>query len=172
MLRILAFAIVMATALPSAAEADARQEKITELVRVMGLRDAFDRQIEQSRAAYAEIGKKMVAQVLAEAGVTDPEKKARLEVIFQRYLERGASRSQWKAEDLVEIWSRHYGQDLSDDDLDQILAFYKSPVGQRELAASQAATTGYTAEVQARSQVDMQDALKQLAAELRQEMAK
>jgi hypothetical protein len=170
MLRALAFVLVIASATGLSAEDDVKQQKIAELVRTTKLQEMFEQQVVQSRAAYVELGKKMFAQILDDDGSADPSKKARLDGIFQRYLQHGLSL--WKAEDLVAIWSQHYGQDLGNDDLDQILAFYKSPIGQKAVAANQAASAAFTAEVTARSQARLREALQQLAADLREEMTK
>jgi hypothetical protein len=170
MLRALAFVLVIASATGLSAEDDVKQQKIAELVRTTKLQEMFEQQVVQSRAAYVELGKKMFAQILDDDGSADPSKKARLDGIFQRYLQRGLSL--WKAEDLVAIWSQHYGQDLGNDDLDQILAFYKSPIGQKAVAANQQATAAFTAELAARSQARLREALQQLAADLREEMTK
>ena len=80
--------------------------------------------------------------------------------------------ARWKAEDLAGIWSRHFVKDLSSDDLDQIIAFYTSPIGQKAVTANQEANAAYTAEVTAQSQAGIQEALKQLAAELEEEMSR
>ncbi|MFI5012624.1 MAG: DUF2059 domain-containing protein [Hyphomicrobiales bacterium] len=165
MLRALAFVLVMAFAAASPAADDVKQQKIAELIRTTKLQDMFEQQIAQSRASYLEFGKKILAQIQNESDVTDPAEKARLDAIFQRYLKRGTSL--WKAEDLVALWSQHYGQDLSSDDLDQILAFYKSPIGQKAVAASQAATAAFTNALAIQSQQRLREAIEQLAADLR-----
>jgi len=170
MLKALAFATLFGLVIPCAAQEDPKQRRIAELVRTIRMQDMFDEQLMQTRAAYSQLGKKLLEQILSESPDIDAEKRARLEGIFARYMEKGASR--WKAEELVAIWSRHYGENLSNDELDQIIAFYKSPIGQKDIDATRAATLAYTTEVTASAQARIQDAVKQLAAELREEMAR
>jgi hypothetical protein len=165
--RSLVFTLV--AAFPSAAADDAKQQKIAELVRVTRLQDNFERQIAQMRSSYLDFGKKIFSQIISESDA-DAEKKARLDAIFQRYVERGLSL--WKAEDLVALWASYFGKDLSIEDLDQIIAFYKSPIGQKEVAANEAAIGPFTAEMRARGQSSIREAIEQLAAELKEEASK
>jgi len=168
--RALAFVLALVFATPLSAADDARQQKIAELMRTIKLQDMLEQQIAQSRASYVAFGKKMFAQFQDQiAPNADPAQKARMDVVLQRYFERAASL--WKAEDLAAIWSERFGRDLSDDDLDQILAFYRSPVGPKIVAASVAANAALTEATNTQSQERLRAAIAQLAADLHEATA-
>jgi hypothetical protein len=52
------------------------------------------------------------------------------------------------ARDLVDMWAKYYGAKFSDDELDGILKYYQSPLGQKEVLASREAMTDYRQELQ------------------------
>jgi hypothetical protein len=170
MLKALATVTLLLLSAPSMAQVDLKREKVAELMRVIRIQDLFEQQIVGSRGRYSQFGQKLLDQILSEAPQLDDEKRGRVEAIFQRYLQNSAA--QWTADELIAIWSRHYGEDLSIDDLDQIITFYQSPIGRKSLAANQAANAAYSAEVATQDQSRLQEALKRLAAELREEMGR
>ena len=171
MFKSLAFVLVLILATAASAAGDVRQQKLDELMRTIKLQDMIEQQIAQSRVSYVAFGKKMFAQFQDQmAPNADPAEKARMEAVLQRYIERAASL--WKAEELAAIWSQHFGQDLSEDDLDQILAFYRSPVGPKIVAANEAANVAFTGTVNTQSQECLRGALQQLAADLREAAGK
>jgi hypothetical protein len=170
MTRLLALLLTLACLSATASAQDAKAQKITELVKVTRLDDMFEQQISQGRASYAAFGRKLFTQMIEESGTTDPSKRERLEAIFARYLENGAST--WKSEDLVAIWTRHFGQGLDEDDLDRILIFYRSPSGQRLVAANQEAMTAFISEAAALSQDRLRTAVERLRADLKEELAR
>jgi hypothetical protein len=72
-----------------------------------------------------------------------------------------------KADDLVALWSRLYGRDLSNDDLDQILAYYTSSVGRKDVAASHSAMAEFAATTGAEAQRRIRAAAEQLTTDLK-----
>ena len=171
MFKALAFVFIVVLAIPASAADDVRQQKLDELMRTIKLQDMIEQQIAQSRVSYVAFGKKMFAQFQDQmAPNADPAEKARMEAVLQRYIERAASL--WKAEELAAIWAQHFGRDLSEDDLDQILAFYRSPVGPKIVAANEAANVAFTGTVNTQSQERLRAALQQLAADLREAAGK
>ncbi|MHA6844586.1 DUF2059 domain-containing protein [Ralstonia syzygii] len=51
---------------------------------------------------------------------------------------------------MVAIWSRLFGAKFTDEELDQLIAFYTSPLGQKEVAASRDALPAFDQLFQAR----------------------
>jgi hypothetical protein len=79
----------------------------------------------------------MSQQMFAKFPTIPPEQRTRLEGAerqFQRDVENG-----FDQDDAVRTWGRLYSQSLTDADLDAILAFYRSPVGQKDVTATGAA---------------------------------
>jgi hypothetical protein len=72
---------------------------------------------------------------------------------------------------LLHLWTRSYGNGLADDDLDQILAYYKPPIGQKDVAATKAAYSGFTAAILVERGRRLQSALDELIASLNRELS-
>lgn len=150
-------------------EAD-RQRKIAQIIEAQGLHQMFQNQIDQSKAAAAQMGREIFNNMLKELGHNDGKPDPKLEAIFIRYMERCSS--MWTANEFVQIWSRHYGQGLSDKDLTLILAYYQSPAGKKDVTANQIAMTGFTRAAQEEGMKRMKAAVDQLIADLKASMAK
>jgi hypothetical protein len=171
MFKALAFALALVLAIPAYAADDVRQRKLDELMRTIKLQDMFEQQIASSRASYVAFGRKIFAQFQEQmTPIADPAQKAKMDSVLQRYIERASVL--WKAEDLAAVWSERFGRELTDDDLEQILAFYRSPVGPKVVAANQAANIVLTEFVNAQSQERLRAAIQQLAADLREAAGK
>jgi hypothetical protein len=80
------------------------------------------------------------------ASPEDPQFKK----IMVTYLERAAL--MFSAKEYADIWSRSYGQDLSEADIDQMLKYYNSPLGQRDVRASHAAMGKFSQTIAAESE--------------------
>jgi hypothetical protein len=119
------------------ADAASRAAKIAELMRLTGLAQMLAESKVAEQAAARKMVQSMSEQMLAKFPTIAPEQRARLEVAerqFQRDVENG-----FDQEDPVRTWGRLYAQSLTDADLDAILAFYRSPVGQKDVTATGAA---------------------------------
>jgi hypothetical protein len=79
----------------------------------------------------------MTDKMLAQFPNIPPEKRTALDAAAQRFLsdvENG-----FDQDDAVRAWGRFYSQGLTEQELDAILAYYRSPAGQKDVRASQAA---------------------------------
>jgi hypothetical protein len=116
---------------------DSRSAKITELVRLQGLA----RMMEQSRAAGREAATQMVRTMTDKTVAQFPdiarEKRMAIEAASQQFLSEVDSG--FDQDDAVRAWGQFYSQGLTEQELDAILAYYRSPAGQKDVRASQAA---------------------------------
>jgi hypothetical protein len=150
------------------ANESARQAKISEIIEAQGLLQMFQQQLDQSKAQASDLGKNLYRKMLSESGINDGQENPKLERIFTQYIERCST--MFTAKEFVETWSRFYGSNLSEAELEKILAYYKSPVGKKDVAASQAAMVGFSQVMSAESQKRMNDSIGQLMADLKAAM--
>jgi hypothetical protein len=106
--------------------------------------------------------------MLSESGITDGQENTKFEQVFTQYIERCST--MFTAKEFVETWSRFYGKNLSEVELEKILAYYKSSAGKKDVAASQAAMVGFSQVMGAESQKRMNDSIGQLMADLKAAM--
>jgi hypothetical protein len=106
-------------------------------MRLTGLAQMLAESKVAEQAAARKMVQSMSEQMFAKFPTIPPEQRTRLEGAarqFQRDVENG-----FEQEDAVRTWGRLYSQNLTDADLDAILAFYRSPVGQKDVTATGAA---------------------------------
>jgi hypothetical protein len=134
----LCLSLLWAAGTPLAHADDAsRAVKIAELMRLTGLAQMLAESKVTEQAAARKMVQSMSQQMFAKFPTIPPEQRTRLEGAerqFQRDVENG-----FDQEDAVRTWGRLYSQNLTDADLDAILAFYRSPVGQKDVTATGAA---------------------------------
>ena len=52
--------------------------------------------------------------------------------------------NQYTAEQIVEVWAEYYGKEFSIKELDELLNFYTSKIGKKEIVASRHALVNFT----------------------------
>jgi len=164
MKKMLVFFALILSAHAHADEAS-RQAKIAQILEAQGLHQMFQQQLEQAKESAVEFGKDIFRKLLSEDGISESKENPALEQVFAKYLERSAAL--FSAEELVATWSAFYGKDLSEADLDKILAYYKSPVGKKDVRASQAAMVDFSRVMDTEGQKRLNEAIGQLMADLK-----
>ena len=133
-------ALCLACAALSASAAD-RASKIRALMEAQGLLQMFDQQMAMGRQQSRQQAQKMLDQFTANLEMP-PDFDARFRDAFDEYMK--ALESPWGPQELVDVWADRYGRHFTDNELDQLVAFYTSPLGRKEVAASQAALPQFT----------------------------
>lgn len=142
-----------------------REEKVAQIIEAQELTKTFQQMLDQSKAAATDLGRGIYKKILAETGVSESKPNPKMEAVFTRYVERCST--MFSAKEIVSIWSAYYGKDLSESDLDQILAYYKSPVGQKDLRSTQAAMEGFFHTINVETQKRMEGSVAQLVTDLK-----
>jgi hypothetical protein len=116
---------------------DARTAKIAELARLQGL----DRMLEQTRAAERDAATQVVRSktdpLFAQSPGIPARQRAAIEAASRQFLSE--VESSVDQDDAVRLWGQFYSAALTEKELDAILAYYRSAVGQKDVQASQAA---------------------------------
>jgi hypothetical protein len=145
---------------------DSKSAKITELVELQGLA----RMMEQSKAAGREAATQMVRsmteKIFAQFPNVPPEKRTAIEAASQRFL--SDADNSFDQDDAVRAWGRFYSQGLTDRELDAILAYYRSPAGQKDVRASQAALPQLQKYINEKRTAGMSTAVASYAAAVRE----
>ena len=140
---LLALALIAGTTLTHAAT---REEKIQSLMEAQGLLTIFEQQILEEREANHHQADIMLSQVMNELAPTD-EFKTKIHAATDDFIKD--LQGPWTAKDIVAQWSKLYGAKFTDPELDQLLAFYSSPLAQREVVAGREAMNQLTVRYQA-----------------------
>ena len=111
--------------------------KIAELVQLQGLAKMMEQSKAAGREAAAQMVRSMSDKMFAQFPKIPPEKRAAIEAASQQFL--GEVENSFDQDDAVRAWGRFYSDGLTEQELDTIVAYYRSPVGQKDIHASQAA---------------------------------
>lgn len=151
------------------ADESARKAKIARIMEAQGLQQMFQQQLDQSKASASDLGKNIYRKILSESGIAEGQENPRLEEVFTQYIERCTT--MFSAKEFIDIYSRFYGNNLSDTDLDKIFAYYKSPVGKKDVSATQVALVGFTQVITLESQKRLDKSIGQLMTDVKAAMA-
>lgn len=147
-----------------------RKEKIANIIEAQGLMQMFQQQLDQSKASAGDLGKSIAKKLISESKLAEEQVNPKFEAIFSRYMERTAT--MFSAKEFVDTWTTFYGKNLLESELDQILAYYQSPVGKKDVLASQVAMVGFGQTMSTQMQERLNASIAQLMSDLRASLAK
>ncbi|MDT3721037.1 DUF2059 domain-containing protein [Pseudomonas oryzihabitans] len=110
--------------------AESKNEKIERLIEAQGLKEAWGQQLEQSKEYGLKFSAQINEQILSQL-TPNEDFKQRFKVANDNFVE--ASGALWTADKMVSLWAKYYGPEFSEKELDQLISFYSSPIGQKDL---------------------------------------
>jgi hypothetical protein len=127
------FALAAVSCLSAHAQDDSRQKKIYELMEIIGLKRNFDQL--KTPGALKDSAAKLFGPL--PGGSSEEQSKAE-----ERYL--APMLANIDTEKMMEAWVDAYGQTMTEADIDVVLAYYKSPAGQKDVVAQRMAGEALT----------------------------
>lgn len=118
-----------------------REAKIQVLMEAQGLLETFQQQMDLRREQSHEQGQIMLDEFLRNLNPSI-EYKEKFKEAFNKYAE--ALSSPWSADELVAVWAQHFGKHFTDSELDKLIDFYSSGLGQKEVMANREAMVKFS----------------------------
>jgi|GEM_PF-1004146 len=147
------------------ADETSKASKIKELAKIQGLNEIIEQQRLYGHEQIKLIADKLMKEAKAQfPGLRKPT-VTELENSYQKFLD--ATKPSWGAEDAVNAWSVYYGLHVTEEELDEILAFYKSPAGQKSAEAAKIAMRQWTIFFIEKNNVTLERAMKSYVYELK-----
>jgi hypothetical protein len=143
-----------------------REEKIAELVRLTGMAEMLEESRAASRAQAGQVSDQIFNQMLKEAKALSDEQRTKITAATQRFIETCVS--SLDINKAVALYGQLYAAQLSDQELDQIVNYYRSPIGQKDVAAAKAAMPQWQAKLTSEQSAAMQAAIGAFTQDLRQ----
>ncbi len=122
------------------ANADTKSEKVAELVEAQGLLDLWTAQIEHGQEFSRVQEQTIVDQLLSRLNPNE-EFRQRFSSAIREFKE--ATAAPWTAEYMVEIYSSFYGSHFSEAEVDELIAFYSSNLGQKDVRSTRLAAAEF-----------------------------
>ena len=120
----------------SSAYAADREDKIKTLMEAQGLLITIEQQLDLARVQNKEQAERFMDQVMSQLDPS-PEFQSRFEDAFNKFIK--AVEMPWGTDEIVEVWAKYYGEKFTDEELDQLIEFYSSKLGQKDAVASREA---------------------------------
>ncbi len=144
--------------------ADDRSEKVRSLMEAQGLLSMFEQQLTMGKVQNEKMGQQVIEQILSQLNPNE-EFQRRFEVAFLTFM--GKVETPWSATEIVSVWSEYYGTQFSDKELDELVEFYTSNIGKKEVSASKIALVKFTEHFQALGEPIMEKAMQEYIDELK-----
>lgn len=145
------------------------EEKITELVSLTGLAETLDQSRTSSRVEAHKLSDQLLDQIFDDPGALDVEQRKKIAAAARRFSD--ACADSLDVDEAVAKWGEYYAASLSEEELDDVLRYYRSPVGRKDVAATKAAMPLWLAYLSSHREASMQLAVKRYSAELEQIMS-
>lgn len=142
-----------------------KEDKLRELMEIQGLNETLKTTQDQVSRQSQQVAENMLAEFKRQLGSIDEELTSEMEGAMRRFI--SSSSGNWSVEDATEEWITLYGKNLTSGDLDEILAYYKSTAGQKDIAATNTAVPQWSSYLQSSSQKAMDEAHRSYMDELR-----
>ncbi|APV50406.1 hypothetical protein BWI17_12300 [Betaproteobacteria bacterium GR16-43] len=161
MVRTIIFAVMLVSA--TATFGADRTTKVRELMEAQGLLAMFAQQMELGAQQGRAQANQMLDQMLSSLSPT-PEFAARFRKASDNFI--AALSAPWSAQDLVDQWAIAYGVEFTDQELDQLLKYYRSPLGKKDVLVTQTALPKLFAYLAERSKPIAESATRKYIADL------
>lgn len=129
-------ALLLALVILLPAHAAPRDDKVRELMKAQGLMQMLEQQLEAGKEDSRKQVRLMSDQMISRLKPT-PAYQDKLLRAFDDFVQ--SLNKTWSAGEMVDVWAKAYGSQFTDKELDGLLAYYRSPLGQKDVKASQAA---------------------------------
>lgn len=162
---LIAFCIMMLSA-SAVADEVSKTAKLKELMELQKLTEVVEERRARSREQVKEMAPQMSKAFQIQAPNASQADLAEADAAYATFVD--GIDAAWSTEDVIHDWGRLYGEHVTEDELDQIIAFYRSPVGMKNALATHNAMPQWQAFLAQRSQSAMEAALVAYVERLRE----
>jgi hypothetical protein len=140
-------------------ESKPRSQLLDEIIEAQGLRQLAEQTKAAAAAEAKEAGRMSYEQMKQRMPSVQKEILEKIRLASDKYTQ--TVMAAWSVEDSMAVWKEKYGAEFSEDELRQILAQLKSPLGQKELAASKQAVAAWRFFITERQKAAAEAAMKE-----------
>lgn len=158
------FCIILLISISTVVNAKDRGEQIKTLMEAQGLVEMFENQVKIAEAQGGKMGYQIMQRMLSQV---DPNDKfmSRFKAASDDLMKK--LKLPFGANEIISAWGDYYGKKFSDDELNQLIEFYTSPLGKKEVLASRLAVVEFTKHFQKLSEPIFKSAIQGYVEELK-----
>ena len=155
---------ILTLALSTIAFSNEKNDKIRVLMEAQGLLEMFEQQLAMGKIQNEKMGQQVIEQIMIQLNPSQ-EFQERFSTAFKKFIEKIAT--PYSAEKIVGVWAKYYGNEFTNEELDELIKFYTSKIGKKEISASKIAITKFTEHFQKLNEPLMKSAMQEYIAELK-----
>jgi hypothetical protein len=140
--------------------------KLKQYMKFQGLYEVLEQQLKACETQAQATGTQMFAELRKQIPDMSPEMVKELDGAYQRFLAN--SKPNWTSEEAVALFAKNYGERVTEKELDQILVFWASPVGQKDAIANAQAIAQWTVFFNERNQPVLEKSISAFIAEVKE----
>lgn len=156
--------LILLLAVPCLAYSGAREAKIETLMKAQGLLELWQQQIDYGKKEGKKQAKRIVNQILSKLNPSDVYRD-RFEKAYMNFIAK--LQDNWAAQQIVDVWAKYYGPHFSDEELEELILFYTSEIGQKDVKATKSTMIEFTAYFQAENKPILEKATGEYIDELK-----
>lgn len=145
------------------AHADNRKDVINRLIVAQDVVPMFEEELKYTQQESEKEAQKILDQMLSQMKPSEEYKK-KFSDAYLNFIKRIVS--PWSAQELATTWGQYYSVKFSDQELSQLVSFYESPLGRKEVAASKVARMEYMQHYQKLGEPILKDAVNNYIKEM------
>lgn len=155
---------VLASATASADQAT-KASKLHDLMKLQGMEEMIQEQISAFDTRFADLKRQSWGATVKELSGCSQNCLNQAKELHDRILD--SFRPNWTPSEIVDKWMEIYGGKLTEADVDEVLAYTRSPIGKKDVAATKASVGEWTDFWLEKTRVDVEAARTALGLELR-----
>jgi hypothetical protein len=141
----------------ASADQSTKAAKIGRLMQLQGMTGLIQQQQAYVEEEVRAVGPQLIAEFKKQIPEINQTVLDELDAAFKVFVE--STKPTWTADEAVADWGKRYGEQVTEAELDQIIAFYSSSVGQKDLAATAQAMPGWSAFLAEKNQKALESAM-------------
>lgn len=134
------FLLAVLAILSFGVNADAKMDKIKKLMEIQGQIQMWQGVIDSGKKQGEQLATDSMNQLMSRLN-PPPDFKKKFNDAVKTFV--GKVQTPWSASEIVDTWARFYGSQFSEAELDQLIGFYSSDLGAKDISATRQATTEF-----------------------------
>lgn len=139
------------------ADQRSKEAKLNQLMELQGLTEMIEQQQAYCQEQARAVGPKLIAEFKKQLPELSPEVLSEVDAAFTAFVD--AAKPTWTVAEATSEWGRYYGEQVTEQELDQIISFYRSPIGQKDILATRKAMPSWSAFFAERNEPVLQSAM-------------
>lgn len=125
------------------ADEKTKKSKLLELFKLQGLTELVEQQRTANLDQALVYGNNALAEFKKHVPESDEKALDEIQDALKAFVE--SVKPTWTTEEAMNTWAEYYGATITESELDQIIKYYKSPIGQKDIMATKLATPQWSA---------------------------